>query len=171
MEEVFEIYQEFVVHSRMYVCTCVCVCAHNDRKEFNTLVVQRNLVKFPAGPKSDRQYAECKQESIPYRLRSIAKKRFNSEMEKAINFPARGIHSEGSHGRYSRFFILSRSILLVRRTSVILSSSKCSVDSVKIYLKVRRIAYNNEKIGIDRSDLIWSYMPLRYGKASSGTGN
>lgn len=89
MEEVFEIYQEFVVHSRMYVCTCVCVCAHNDRKEFNTLVVQRNLVKFPAGPKSDRQYAECKQESIPYRLRSIAKKRFNSEMEKAINFPAR----------------------------------------------------------------------------------
>ena len=54
---------------------------------------------------------------------------------------------------------------------MILSSSKCSVDSVKIYLKVRRIAYNNEKIGIDRSDLIWSYMPLRYGKASSGTGN
>ena len=36
-------------------------------------------------------------------------------------------------------------------------SSKCSVDSVKIYLRARRIVYNNEKTGIDRSDLMVLY--------------
>lgn len=71
------------------LCVRACVHAHNDRNEFNTLVVQRNLVKFPAGPKSDRQYAERKQELIAYRLRSIVRKGFSSEMEKAIIFPAR----------------------------------------------------------------------------------
>lgn len=63
------------MHTRASVCVCVGVRArvhaHNDRNEFNTLVVQCNLVKFPAGPKSDRQYAERKQELNTYSLRPL----------------------------------------------------------------------------------------------------
>lgn len=79
----------------MHVCVCVraCVHAHNDRNEINTLVVQCNLTKFPAGPKFDRQYAEFKhsgkREFTAYRLRCIVKKKFSSEMEKAVSFPVR----------------------------------------------------------------------------------
>ena len=41
---------------------------------------------------------------------------------------------------------------------MIFSSSKCSVDSVKIYLKVWRVVYNNGKTDIDRSDQMVSYV-------------
>ena len=41
---------------------------------------------------------------------------------------------------------------------MIFSSSKCSVDGVKIYLIARRVVLNNGKNGIDRSDRMVSYV-------------